>query len=69
MFRTALPGVAAAIVVVAAIGATVVIASLAPNAASAGHYNHAQASKPAYAKGAILKHCLGNQGECTLVVN
>jgi hypothetical protein len=69
MLRTALPGVTAAILLLAAIGATAVTAALAPNAASADHYSHAQAGKPAYFKGAILKHCLDNQGECALVVN
>lgn len=66
MLRTAILGVTAAIAILAAIGASAVIAGLDP---SAGHYSHAQANKPAYLKGSILKNCLDNQGECALVVH
>jgi hypothetical protein len=61
MMRTA---ILAALLVAA--GATAVTAALAPSGFSVGHYG--QTGKPAYVKGAILKNCLENQGECALVV-
>jgi hypothetical protein len=68
MTRIVIFGVIAA-ALFAAIAACATTAALAPSAASTGHYDHAQASKSVYVKGAIRKNCLANQGECALVVN
>jgi len=53
-------------VLLVAVAATAVAATLVPSGLSSGHYG--QIGKPAYDKGAILKNCLDNQGECAPVV-
>ena len=50
----------------AILAATAVAATLVPSGLSSGHYG--QIGKPADDKGAILKNCLDNQGECAPVV-
>lgn len=67
MIRYALLGIAAAFLLTAA-GATVVTAAFMPNGGQNAHYGHAQAAKPAYVKGMMMKNCLDNQSECSLVV-
>jgi hypothetical protein len=68
MFRIAILGFTAA-ALVAVLAATATTTAFGPTAAPAGHYVHVQANKAAYVKGAMVRNCLGDQAECTLIVN